>query len=86
MPGAPTLTWVMDSLSAAVEAGRVAPETCLTQLFATPSDTRDMRAVLHDEGRGLWLSDRHRGALLKLGAASIDLLTYADVAAFFDPA
>ncbi|WP_223961342.1 hypothetical protein [Paraburkholderia sabiae] len=45
-----------------------------------------MRAVLHDEGRGLWLSDRHRGALLKLGAASIDLLTYADVAAFFDPA
>ncbi|MEM5299092.1 hypothetical protein VSR82_32830 [Burkholderia sp. JPY481] len=86
MPGAPTLVWVMDSLAAAAEAGRVDPETCLTQLFASPSDIRDMRAVLHGEGRGLWLSDRHRGALLKLGAASIDLLSYADVAAFFDPA
>ncbi|MBB5400559.1 hypothetical protein [Paraburkholderia youngii] len=86
MPGAPTLTWVMDSLAAAVEAGRVDPETCLTQLFASPSDMRDMRAVLRDEGRELWLSDRHRSALLKLGASSIDLVSYADVAAFFDPA
>jgi hypothetical protein len=86
MPGAPVLTWVMDSLAAAVEAGRVDAETFLGQLFAAPSDMRDMRAVLHDEGRGLWLSDRHRGALLKLGAASIDLLSYADVAMFFDPA
>ncbi|SMG39805.1 hypothetical protein SAMN06265784_103710 [Paraburkholderia susongensis] len=86
MPGAPTLTWVMDSLAAAVEAGHVDPETCLNQLFASPSDMRDMRAVLRDEGRDLWLSDRHRGALLKLGAASIDLVSYADVASFFDPA
>ncbi|WP_233832828.1 hypothetical protein [Paraburkholderia sp. ZP32-5] len=86
MPGAPTLTWVMDSLAAAVEAGRVDPETCLTRLFASPSDMRDMRAVLHDEGRSAWLSDRHRGALLKLGAAFIDVLSYVDVAAFFDPA
>lgn len=62
MPGAPTLTWVMDSLAAAVEAGHVDPEICLTQLFASPSDMRDMRAVLHDEGRGLWLNGRHRGA------------------------
>lgn len=86
MPGAPTLTWVMDSLAAAAEAGHVAPETCLNQLFASPSDMRDMRAVLRDEGRDPWLSDRHRGALLKLGAASIDLVSYADVASFFDPA
>ena len=86
MPGAPTLTWVMDSLAAAVEAGRVDPETCLTQLFASPADMRDIRMLLRDEGRDLWLSDRHRGALLKLGAASIDVLSYADVASFFDPA
>lgn len=56
----------MDSLAAAVEAGRVDLETCLLQLFASPSDTRDMRAVLHDEGRGLSLSERHRGALLNV--------------------
>ena len=86
MPGAPTLVWVMDSLSAAVEAGRVDPDTCLTQLFASTSDMRDMRAVLRNEGRDLWLNDRHRGALLKLGASSIDLVSYADVASFFDPA
>jgi len=86
MPGAPTLVWVMDSLSAAVEAGRVDQDTCLTQLFASTSDMRDMRAVLRNEGRDLWLNDRHRGALLKLGASSIDLVSYADVASFFDPA
>lgn len=76
----------MDSLAAAVKAGYVDPETCLNQLFAPPSDMRDMRAVLRDEGRDLWPNDRHRGALLKLGAASIDLGSYADVASVFDSA
>jgi hypothetical protein len=86
MPGNPGLQWVMDSLAAAAEAGRLNSERCIEQLFATREDVRAFRLILRDAGADRWVNDRHYAALKKVGCAELDAATYAGIASFFDPA
>ncbi|MFC5431086.1 hypothetical protein ACFPTO_20105 [Paraburkholderia denitrificans] len=85
MPHNPALYWVMDSLAAAAEAGRLDADRYVEQLFAGRSDARAFRLVLRDAGADHWLGDRHHNALRKLGCASMDASTYPVLASFFDP-
>ncbi|MCG5077501.1 hypothetical protein [Paraburkholderia tagetis] len=86
MPGADVLRWVLDSLSAAAETGRLDAERYITQLFAGPTDLRDFRAIVRDAGFERWMSDRHHSVLRKLGCAECDCSTYPGVTILFDPA
>lgn len=86
MPGNLGLTWIMDSLAAAAEAGILDGDEYIEQLFASKSDVRSFRLILRDAGGEKWLNDRHFTALKKLGCAELDAVTYAAVANFFDPA
>jgi hypothetical protein len=86
MPGNPGLSWVMDSLAAAAESGRIDAERFIGQLFATWEDVRAFRLILRDAGGDRWQNDRHYNALKKLGCAEMDAVTYAGIANFFDPA
>ncbi|WP_434660731.1 hypothetical protein P5W99_10960 [Paraburkholderia sp. A3BS-1L] len=86
MPGADVIRWVLDSLSAAAEAGRLDSERYIVQLFAGPTDLRDFRALLRDASFERWMSDRHHAALRKLGCAECDCSTYPGVTLLFDPA
>jgi hypothetical protein len=86
MQGNPGLTWAMDSLAAAAEAGRLDADRYIEQLFASKEDVRSIRLVLRDAGGEKWLNDRHFTALKKLGCAELDAVTYASTASFFDPA
>jgi hypothetical protein len=84
MPGAATLDWVLDSLAAAAEAGRLDVERYSKQLFASTADVRDFRQILRDAGIEKWVNDRHRAALGKIGCAECDCATYPAVSGFFD--
>lgn len=86
MPLNPALSWAMDSLAAAAEAGRTNAEQFVEQLFASREDIRSFRLVLRDVGGEKWLNGRHFTALKKLGCAELDAVIYASVASFFDPA
>ncbi|QCP48273.1 hypothetical protein FAZ95_03145 [Trinickia violacea] len=86
MPGAPALTWVLDSLAAAAEAGRLDADRYIEQLFASKSDLRDFRLMLRDAGADAWVNDRHHNAVRKLGNAEFDVSTYPGMANIFDPA
>lgn len=85
MPGNPGLTWAMDSLAAAAEAGILDGDTYIEQLFASKEDVRAFRLILRHAGGDKWLNDRHFTALKKLGCAELDAVTYASTATFFDP-
>jgi hypothetical protein len=85
-PHNPALSWVLDSLAAAAEAGRLDEALYIQQLFATREDVRAFRLVLRDAGSDRWLNDRHFNALKKLGNAELDLTTYVGIASLFDPA
>jgi hypothetical protein len=84
MPHNPALFWVMDSLAAAAEAGRLDADRYIDQLFASRGDARAFRLILRDAGTEQWLNDRHHNALRKLGCASVDAITYPVLASFFD--
>ena len=86
MPGNPGLSWAMDSLAAAAEAGILDGDRYVEQLFASKEDVRSFRFILRDAGADKWLNDRHFTALKKLGCSELDAVTYASVASFFDPA
>lgn len=86
MPHNPALMWVMDSLAAAAEAGRLDADRYVDQIFASRSDARAFRLVLRDAGADCWLNDRHHNALRKLGCAAMDANAYPAIASFFDPA
>lgn len=86
MPHNPALHWVLDSMAAAAEAGRLDAEIYIQQLFASRDDVRAFRHVLREAGGDRWLNDRHHNALRKLGNAELDLTTYAGIAGLFDPA
>ncbi|WOD16995.1 hypothetical protein [Paraburkholderia kirstenboschensis] len=85
-PHTPGLSWVMDSMAAAAEAGRLDAERYVGQLFASRGDVRAFRHVLREAGGDRWLSDRHHYALRKLGNAELDVTTYVGIAGIFDPA
>ena len=84
-PHNPGLPWVMDSLAAAAEAGRLDADQYIEQLFASKEDVRAFRLILRDAGQERWLHDRHHHALRKLGNAEFDLMTYVGIASIFDP-
>lgn len=85
MPHNPALMWVMDSLAAAAEAGRLDADRYVDQIFASRCDARAFRLVLRDAGADCWLNDRHHNALRKLGCAVMDANAYPAIASFFDP-
>ncbi|ADG14519.1 hypothetical protein BC1002_0417 [Paraburkholderia atlantica] len=85
MPHAPILEWVMDSMAAAAEAGRLHGSNYLEQLFASREDIRVFRTQLREEGPNLWVNDRHHNAMCKLGSTQADSSTYQRITAFFDP-
>ncbi|MFL9912725.1 hypothetical protein PQR75_43445 [Paraburkholderia fungorum] len=86
MPHNPALYWVLDSMAAAAETGRLDAERYVGQLFASRGDVRAFRHVLREAGGDRWLSDRHHYALRKLGNAELDVTTYVGIAGIFDPA
>jgi hypothetical protein len=86
MPGAPTLTWVMDSFAAAAEAGRLDSDRFIDQLLTSKADIRDFRQILREVGTERWVNDRHINALRKFGMVDFDIATYPAISGFFDPA
>jgi hypothetical protein len=86
MPGNPGLSWAMDSLAAAAEAGILDGDRYVEQLFASKEDVRAFRLILRDAGTDKWLTDQHFTALKKLGNAELDLTTYVGIAGVFDQA
>jgi hypothetical protein len=85
-PHNPGLSWVMDSLAAAAEAGRLDADQYMGQLFASKEDVHAFRHVLREAGGDRWLTDRHHNAMRKLGNAEFDVTTYVGIASVFDPA
>jgi hypothetical protein len=85
-PHNPGLSWVMDSLAAAAEAGRLDADKYIEQIFAGKEDVRAFRHVLREAGGDRWLTDRHHNALRKLGNAECDVTAYVGITALFDPA
>ena len=85
LPGNPALSWVLDTLAAAAEAGRLDTKKYIEQMFASRGDVREFCLTLRDVVDNRWLNDRHFNALKKLGCAEVDLVSYAAVATFFDP-
>jgi hypothetical protein len=86
MPHNPELYWVLDSMTAAAEAGRLDAEQYVVQLVASKEDVRAFRRVLREAGGDRWLTDRHHNALRKLRNADLDVTTYVGIAGIFDPA
>jgi hypothetical protein len=86
MPHNPALQWVLASLSAAAEAGRLDAEKYVEQVFASRKDLRAFRRVLRESDSDRWLTDRRHNALRKLGNAELDVTTYVGISALFDPA
>lgn len=84
MPHNPALVWVMDSLAAAKEAGRLNAGRYMDQLFASCGDARAFRLVLRDAGANCWLNDRHHNALCKVGCVTMDANAYPAIASVFD--
>lgn len=85
MPHNPALFWVMDSLAAAAEAGRLDADGFVDQLLTSRGDARAFRLILRDVGADCWVSDRHHHVLRKLGCATMDSNAYPAIASFFDP-
>jgi hypothetical protein len=86
MPHNPALHWVLDSVAAAAEAGRLDAEKYVEQLFLTKEDVRAFRQVLREAGGDRWLTDRHHNALRKLGNTEFDVTSYIGITGLFDPA
>lgn len=84
MPGAAVLEWVLDSLAAAAEAGRLDVHRYSKQLFASTTDVHDFRQILRDAGVERRVNGRHRAALRKVGCAECDCATYPAVSGFID--
>lgn len=81
MPGAAVISWVLDSLTAAVEAGVMDDETYLQKLFSSREDLDAFVHALREESDILWVNDRHFRALEALtGYGDEHLLTYAAIA------
>lgn len=79
-PGAPTITWVFDSLAAAAEAGVLDSEDWMNQVFASGDDLQVFIELLQESGDIWWVNDRHFWALECLGFDESDTVTYARVA------
>lgn len=82
MAHAPIIEWVMDSMAAAAEAGRLHGSNYLEQIFASREDVRAFRVRLREEGPDLWLNDRHHNAMRKLASTQADSSTYQRITAF----
>ncbi|WP_322092618.1 hypothetical protein [Paraburkholderia bannensis] len=85
MAQAPVIEWVMDSMAAAAEAGRLDASAYLEQLFLYREDMRVFRVLLREAGPELWLNDRHYNAMRKLGCVEADCRTYQGIIWAFDP-
>lgn len=83
-PHNPGLSWVMDSLAAAAEAGRLDAKNYVDQLLSNREDVRAFRLVLREAGGDRWLNERHHHALRKLGNAELDVTTYVGIVGLFD--
>lgn len=81
-----SLSWVMDSLAAAAEAGRLDAARYIEQLFAGKEDVHAFRGVLREASGERWLNERHHNALRKLGNVESDVVSYVCITALFDPA
>jgi hypothetical protein len=75
MPGNPALFWVVNSLAAAAEAGRLDTERYIESCLRV-EDVRAFRVILRDAGQDQWLNDRHRNTLRKLRCSELDAVTY----------
>src|ERR1700758_4552177 len=80
MPGAPTISWVFDSLAAAAEAGELDAAGYVQQLFASEDDLNAFIDLLNENGDIYWVNDRHYTAMDWLHSNEDQQATYPGIA------